>query len=495
MKISRIGSGFFLAVSIGVSLVATPAVAAEIVWNTTISRLGHPQSIGTWGLANVQLQVKYRTSLTNMSTGAPIICGSAVPVSTKVKYRFEQGAFDDVYWVGSGYNADSPYGAWVDDAARPAGNMCIEQNKVHGVLKHISPSYGILSISPPLKTLRDAPPGCAKDTDGQSYTCTLDTPGSYNPAYVFGATVGKFYGTGGLLGSAWEQADPNCKPQELVDPEGYTYTQHCFTVSDKMSGPLHCSDAPLLTPQVNIPEQTHPCAITVVAVSGGAPDQPSITSSKANNACIVGTAYTISMEASDPDGHQIRYGIDWDANGTVDQYVPASGYVPSGTAQTASRTFSAPGEKNIRVLAQDETGMMSSWAHMKASCSEVIIQNSAQEIESDIENGDASGAGIGYGLGIGSGSGAPSADLSLRAVPSLIRRGATTKVTWSAVNVASCTVTASNGDTWTGLASPIGGRVSRPITGQTTYTLTCLVEGAPLTKTAVVNVLPSWAEQ
>ncbi len=77
----------------------------------------------------------------------------------------------------------------------------------------------------------------------------------------------------------------------------------------------------------------------------------------------------------------------------------------------------------------------------------------------------------------------------------LVRSGNTTKVNWSATNVQSCMVSAPNGDTWSGLQSALGGNISKLITGETTYTLSCLaLHGSTLTKSATVRVIPSFQE-
>jgi hypothetical protein len=77
-----------------------------------------------------------------------------------------------------------------------------------------------------------------------------------------------------------------------------------------------------------------------------------------------------------------------------------------------------------------------------------------------------------------------------------VRSGNTTKVNWSSSNVKSCTVSAQNGDTWTALRSVIGGQVSTPITGETTYTLSCIpLDGSTLTKQATVRIIPTFQEK
>jgi hypothetical protein len=77
-----------------------------------------------------------------------------------------------------------------------------------------------------------------------------------------------------------------------------------------------------------------------------------------------------------------------------------------------------------------------------------------------------------------------------------VKSGNTTKVNWSASNVSSCRVSAPNGDAWTGELSAIGGNISNPITGETTYTLSCVaLDGTTLTKQATVRVIPAFQEK
>ena len=76
-----------------------------------------------------------------------------------------------------------------------------------------------------------------------------------------------------------------------------------------------------------------------------------------------------------------------------------------------------------------------------------------------------------------------------------MRRGNTTKVHWSAQNVESCSVTAQNGDSWTGTASPLGGKTSKAIADETTYTLRCTdLDGDAVTRTARVRIIPGLQE-
>jgi hypothetical protein len=200
----------------------------------------------------------------------------------------------------------------------------------------------------------------------------------------------------------------------------------------------------------------------------------------------MGTPHTINFVSTDPDSDNIRNGIDWDADGSVNEWVPPSGYVASGQSQSASRTYAIPGEKTVKVMAQDEGGLSSDWATLSFTCT------AAPEGETTVGLDEP-----GSGTNEGSGNTSPSSPiLDLRVIPSLVRSGNTTQVNWSAQNVRSCTVTAPNGDTWTGVQSPLGGKTSRAITAETTYTLSCIdLNGSTLTKAATVRILPTWRER
>ena len=155
--------------------------------------------------------------------------------------------------------------------------------------------------------------------------------------------------------------------------------------------------------------------------------------------------------------------------------------------QTATRTFSISGAKTVHVFAQDDKGFTSAWSPLSFNCSGVSAVTGV--------NGSDNGAGT--GLGNGAGTVPPLPDLSIRAIPSLIRVGGTTKLNWSATNVGSCTVSAPNGDFWNTLESLAGGgNVSKPINHQITYTLSCVTSGGgAVTKSATINVLPSFIER
>lgn len=95
----------------------------------------------------------------------------------------------------------------------------------------------------------------------------------------------------------------------------------------------------------------------------------------------------------------------------------------------------------------------------------------------------------------------------IQILPALVSRGDTARVYWNVNNVTSCTVIGTNGDSWSGISagcdgtncsSGATGKQSSPITGQTTYALSCTaypgVVPPSIVESAVVNITPIFQE-
>ncbi len=99
---------------------------------------------------------------------------------------------------------------------------------------------------------------------------------------------------------------------------------------------------------------------------------------------------------------------------------------------------------------------------------------------------------------------APEGLLSIRALPSLVRSGEVTTVTWTAEDVQSCTIDENNpniNDAWSGATIGCadgvcsGSHESGSIAQQTRYTLRCTgLDDEMYTDTATVNILPVFKE-
>lgn len=469
-----------LILSLCILYVVTPLVHAEnLVWNQTyITRVcgpagradspavgGHPggrsnMKFCKWIKAdNPNVSVHYRVAVTNLDTGAIVPSGSAVPQGTRLQYAFMPHESTDITWFLTGYASDSPYGEW--NAGAPILD-CVEKDLIYGTHRREYASYAPFAVTPPTKHISGLD-SISCETSAANKSCTMSAPGAYTATFVFDPTDGRFYGRA--------MSGKGCFGMNIP-------LQTQSSGGDRAGG----EQSSFI---VQVPQQTFSHTVIVSDEPVDPAHIPSVPALSSQGACVIGEPHAISFVSSDPDGDNLRYGIDWDNDGGVDQWMPPSGYVASGVSQSATRTYSTAGTKRVAVLAQDEGGLTSSWASTSFSCA----PDSATAGLNDGDNGAGDGSGDGSSF-LPAGP-----DLDLRALPSLVRQGRTTQVNWSATNVESCTVQGSNGDAWSGVESPIGGRTSSPIESETTYTLTCTTEARTiLTERVIVNVIPGFQE-
>jgi hypothetical protein len=90
------------------------------------------------------------------------------------------------------------------------------------------------------------------------------------------------------------------------------------------------------------------------------PNIPTVTPNGTNN-YNTNTVQSFTLLATDPDGDTLRYGVDWDNNGSINQWVPSIGYVTSGVGQMLNHTWTTNGAHTFKVLAQDSKGSNSGW--------------------------------------------------------------------------------------------------------------------------------------
>lgn len=73
----------------------------------------------------------------------------------------------------------------------------------------------------------------------------------------------------------------------------------------------------------------------------------------------VGFAVPFTVRATDADDDDLRYHFDWDRDGSVDQVLPGTGYVPTGTPVSVAYTWSVTGPYTFLVRAEDTSGRFS----------------------------------------------------------------------------------------------------------------------------------------
>jgi PKD repeat protein len=87
------------------------------------------------------------------------------------------------------------------------------------------------------------------------------------------------------------------------------------------------------------------------------PTQPSGPSSG-----YVGIDYTYSTSSTEPNGDDIKYGVDWDGDDTIDEW---TGYYPSGQTVQLTHAWESTGTYNVKVKAQDIFGKESGFSSIK----------------------------------------------------------------------------------------------------------------------------------
>lgn len=83
----------------------------------------------------------------------------------------------------------------------------------------------------------------------------------------------------------------------------------------------------------------------------------------------------------------------------------------------------------------------------------------------------------------------------LQAIPALVQQGNPTRLYWEVGNVQGCMVEGTNGEAWESLASDPQGTVTRGLSTETIFTLTCKrLDGTSFTQTTRVDVVPVFRE-
>jgi len=93
-------------------------------------------------------------------------------------------------------------------------------------------------------------------------------------------------------------------------------------------------------------------------------------------------------------------------------------------------------------------------------------------------------------------NGIPQPAITLQVTPQLVSAGSRVRITWTSINVTTCSLTENNpniNDTWTTLNDS---KQSSAITEQTVYTLSCVgLDGSRPSISKIVNVIPIWQEK
>jgi len=313
-------------------LIPQNQVAAEsTLWTTQLRESLYNFYNGQWTLDWPSIQVLYKARVVNVDTGAILACGSTVRGGTNIRFEFLPHLYTDIAWFGTGTVFDSPYGNWNNGGNRSGGSVCVAKNayqarNTFGSGQLINGMFADFSVQPPNKSITGLPASCSIQGNGNA-ACKETRTSTINAAFNFAATFGKFW-------------------------SGMTLNGGCYTSRDALTS--------LATGQnIAIGAKTINCPIHYFAPTGKPPQTPAMR----RNACAIGSISSYVISATDPDTkpneNKVRFLLDWNADGTTDQIMPASGYYESGTEQTIPHVWSSTGAKSIRVTTEDNQGLTS----------------------------------------------------------------------------------------------------------------------------------------
>ncbi|MDH7517080.1 MAG: hypothetical protein QHH19_01870 [Candidatus Thermoplasmatota archaeon] len=102
---------------------------------------------------------------------------------------------------------------------------------------------------------------------------------------------------------------------------------------------------------------SNPLNVNIVSQPPNTPNTPS-----GPTFLNAGVSGTYSTNTSDPDGDQVQYRFDWDANGSHD-YSDWTSFVPSGATGSMSHSWSNGGTYVVKAQARDAQNMTSDWSN------------------------------------------------------------------------------------------------------------------------------------
>ncbi|MFA7193538.1 MAG: hypothetical protein WC087_01320 [Candidatus Paceibacterota bacterium] len=430
-------------------LISPQFVKAEsVLWSKALSEAFKVQNFSsaykTHELTNPNLQIRYNSRVVNADTGQVLACGSKVAPGTKVRFEFLPHTYTDVAWFGTGTSYDSPYGSWNADAGRSEGSICLEKN-FYMIAKHFwrkgvlyykpgdevnmetiykLKNYMDFSVNPPTKTISGLSDvvGCQTLANG-NVECKINEEKTLPTKFDFGETFSQmFYGFKAGIGTSNEKCYATENPLARAGTTTYTGGgRGGVAVKTTAATPI----------KIPIPSQSISCPIYIADSGTNTPPNAPTISVKNNtdNSCISGATISYDVTAvdrdTDPEDSQIRYLIDWDSDGSVDQTVPSTGYVSSNTTQTFSFvTRGDEEEQAFKVAAQDKGGLMSPWVSFNAPrcVNDELIIDPIQVPQA------ASGTPLTFAPG----------EVEFTLNPSVTN--SVCKATWNAKNVSSCSL-------------------------------------------------------
>lgn len=102
---------------------------------------------------------------------------------------------------------------------------------------------------------------------------------------------------------------------------------------------------------------SQPLTVIITAGSNNPPNTPNTPTGPTS--ATTGTSLTYQTSTTDTDGDQVKYGFDWNGDGTVDSW---TGFFSSGAIVNKAHIWSSAGTYQVQVLAEDTYGSQSTFS-------------------------------------------------------------------------------------------------------------------------------------
>jgi hypothetical protein len=334
---------FLIAIGAGALLAPNVASAKEAQWNSVLTE-NIRTSFGPFKttLRRVNVTVTYSAEVSKQ-TGEVLSGGESLPVGTALNLKFIPHTSNDIYWFGTGGVDDSPYGEWRAGAVAPAIS-CQEKDFTNADI-HISAGVNSmrwaylffpLVLEAPNKNLQNLQNlSCGALNASGVASCTVTAAGPVSASFKYDETFGNFY---------------------------FRYKTHPFTGRQKELselGDYECKGTNSSLHRLTVPAQTITYTFSGSAEANQPPTTPVITGPVTGRP---GDTYTFGLLSTDPDGDDIKYGMDWLNGTTVNQWAPSTGFIAQNNSQSVTKSWSVPGTYTFKAMAQDDNGAVSGWA-------------------------------------------------------------------------------------------------------------------------------------
>jgi plastocyanin len=350
-------------------------------------------------------QVQYHASILNVDTNTYLHSGDSIPVGTKIKFetpaRSTGSRTPDLFWNFTGSIFGTPQGYWSKTPSCGSGVLIGGggdlMNRPFSVYAFLSVNYIPEIITPSGVTLQSLGGGVYEvmtaGTLGVNFTFP-STPAKWNLSTRYFDAMGRqvcgvnptdyttipeqtinfsinVTGGGGPVGGpcTWDSVT-------LTDDYYYgpsmRFVRSCPTTGSTMCSSLGITSANdgqpappgnpescLISCTINIP-YVYTSTMEKVGPGCGTTNTPPGTPSTPST--ITGTVnvpVTIPVSPTDPDNDDVRTGYDWNNDGSIDEWVPGSGYTGSGTRQDGVHTWTTPGTYPVQVVVEDDSGVRS----------------------------------------------------------------------------------------------------------------------------------------